>query len=266
MVAFIVWSFIYAVYNAIQGVGFKAVVLSAIAINNHLWFLPMMIGLYLILPFLSAITDNKVKMQYFFALSLIYSVIVPNCLKSLSFWNYNAHLIDALNSFNTSFCFYFTRGFVFYFVLGYYLFLYNQSKKVRVIIYLLGIFGFVSSYALSEAASFFQHYPTDLYFENSRWNVLLESVAVFVFFKAKILSIQLNDCMKAAIIKISERTFGIYLVHMLVIRLLDTYLHLSAISFQPALSIPVVSLLVAVISYLIVAQIEKIPVINCLMI
>ena len=66
--AFVFWSAVYAVRSYLkEGSLFSAWDLF-VAGNYHLWFLPMIIGLYMIVPFMKVIAESEVLTKYFLAL------------------------------------------------------------------------------------------------------------------------------------------------------------------------------------------------------
>ena len=64
------------------------------------------------------------------------------------------------------------------------------------------------------------------------------------------------------IIKLSSLTLGVYLVHVLVLRLLNDIFGINSITLNPSYFIFCFSLAVFVISCLIVALIKKIPILK----
>lgn len=62
--------------------------------------------------------------------------------------------------------------------------------------------------------------------------------------------------------KFQKYSFGIYLVHAMIIEGLDKVMNLNALSFNPILSVPVISVLVIAISFVVVWAISKVPVVS----
>lgn len=84
----------------------------------------------------------------------------------------------------------------------------------------------------------------------------MESVAVFTFFKY----IQFNnDKINRFIKRLSDYSFGVFLVHALVIELFDRLTGLNTLSFNPIMSVLCISVIVSVISFSISALLNHIP-------
>ena len=97
--------------------------------------------------------------------------------------------------------------------------------------------------------------PNQTFYGNFAVNTLLESVAVFVFFKA------IFNRPSKIIRTLSQYSFGMYLVHDAVISSLGK-LGLNSLTFSPIVSIPVISVIVFVISFAISAVLNRVPVLR----
>lgn len=86
--------------------------------HYHLWFVPMLVGVYLLIPMLKKIVEDHELLRYFLGLSLLFSFLYPqlNVIMSLV----DTELGRVINIVGGKFNFYFTAGFVSYFVLGYF--------------------------------------------------------------------------------------------------------------------------------------------------
>ena len=149
-------------------------------------------------------------------------------------------------------------GFPIYFLLGYVLSKAEISKKMERIIYAAGLVGFVATFLLTHVISNFKHNASEIFYDTQTVNVFLESVCVFVFFRQ-----HMNFKAKNAnwLSLLSQYTFGAYLVHDLVIQMLR-FIGLNTVSFAPALSIPVISVIVFVISFAFSGILNNIPVVK----
>lgn len=113
-------------------------------------------------------------------------------------------------------------GYLIYPVLGYLLSRTELKKSYRVIIYILGVLGalqrYVMTYILSEKAAFIDK----TYFSYTEYYAFFLASAVFVFFKySKIIAgITKNKWAAKYIPQIASLSFGVYLLHMIVYRLL----------------------------------------------
>ncbi len=253
--ALMVWTSVYALF---YGGDIKTIVLRAIAgADDHLWFIPMIIGLYICLPVLKKIVESEKIMKYFLSICFIFGFFLPWLVMLVNHFG-NAllkEIISAVNAELASMEFSFVRGYPFYFILGYYLFKTELHKKSRYVIYGLGILGFVSTFLLTEFSSVRMETPIGDYYSYFSLNVLLESMAVFVWFRYHCHGVSnLNGLMN----KMAKYSFGAYLVHFLIIRCLERA-EITTMSFHQALSVPILGVVVFVISFLISAILNHIP-------
>lgn len=259
-----IWSLFYAVFDP-QEEGRIIEKLELMFLGHfHMWYLYMLVGLYLILPILRAFIENKKIVKYFLILSLIFSFILPDIIYICKqtqmsvlciFADISQRILDDID-------FTFAIGYVFYFVLGYYLSKVELNKKIRLLIYILGIVGFVATFLLTYFVSVSEGRTTDIFYSNFSVFVMLEAVAVFVFAKYELVKIKLNNTVSILIDKIVACSLGVYLVHMFVLDMLDKLFGLNVMSFNAVISVPLLSILVLLISLVIIAIMKIIPIIK----
>ena len=228
--AFVFWSAVYAARSYIkEGDALKAAELF-ITGNYHLWFLPMIAGVYMVVPFMKKIADSEILTKYFLVLSLVFAFIVPQFTK----------LVPIAEKFSGNLYMFFVMGYTGYFLLGYVLDRMTVSRRLEHAIYIAGILGVcVSVIEPSDRISV---------------NILCESAAVFVFFKKHFAS-------EAALVRrLSRYSFGVYLVHVAVLNAAVKYFHLMTIA--PAAGIPLIAVIVFVISLAVSSLLNKFPILN----
>lgn len=226
----------------------------------HLWFLPMIIGLYICIPLIKQLTKNDKLIKYFLILSLVFcfiktqSELVTDCLlkgnAQLIFENVNM----LFKNFNVNIAF----GFATYFILGFYLNKTEINKKNRMIIYALGIIGLALTILLNLLASKNADKSSEAFYSTTSVNVLLMAIAVFVWFKYNANG---NDKLNKIIIKLSKYSFGAFLVHIFILKVLHSF-GIQSTSFHPVLSVPTITIATTIASYLISLILNKIPVIK----
>jgi len=107
--AYIGWSFIYAVCLHIGSWnGIRSFVVDVINGYYHMWFVPMMIGLYILVPVLRMITADKKVMQYFIVISVFFCFFVPVMLKLPILSKFNLRKYESV--FSIGICFVFCVG------------------------------------------------------------------------------------------------------------------------------------------------------------
>lgn len=218
-------------------------------ISNHLWFIYMLLGMYLITPLLKLLLKNAQKkdVTYFLALWLYISVAV-RLLKHYVGFSFEIEL-------------YFATSYIGYYVLGYYLITYEISSLMRKLAYAGTVVGIAGTFFLTysftmQANGAFRAFWYDYHSPT----VLLSSIGIFVFLKHLPISEGAIKHFVPAII--NNTNFGIYLVHMLVISLLSTFAPFLWLDMSAFLEIPYKVLLTLIGSIIIVLVMRKIPLIK----
>ena len=267
-IAYVVWSAFYAIVDPIGNLifteGYKISITEImgnfISGAVHLWFLPMIIGLYMCIPLIKQLTKNDSLIKYFLLLSFVFcfiktqtELVVTNLLSGsvqtifenvdILFKNFNINLI---------------LGYTSYFILGFYLNKTEINKKTRGLIYILGVIGLILTILLNLSASKNAEKSTETFFSASSVNVLLMTIAVFVWFKYNAKG---NDKLNKIIVKLSKYSFGAFLVHIFILKVLHTF-GIQSTSFHLVLSVPSITIFTAITSYLISLVLNKIPVIK----
>ena len=221
----------------------------------HLWFLYSLISIYLILPILRLMikpdTDNRI-LWYLIVLWLIFQ---PALTSAHKFWNFSIKLNAPL-----------ATGFVCYFVLGYLLAEITLSRTriilstaIWVIGTLITIFG---TYLFTRNSGQFEGF----FYDFVSINVILISSAAFLLLRWVSERKPFTSPNAQAMLRtIATRTFGIYLIHILIIEVLSSwipFLHINSLMGNAIWSVPLVSTIVFTLSFLIVRILQKIPILK----
>ena len=262
-IAYVVWSAFYAVADALGSMIFVEeyhttlieIIGNFISGAIHLWFLPMIIGLYICIPLIKQLIQNDKSIKYFLILSIIFCfiktqiVLIANNLLSGNVQIIFENVNTVFRHFNINLVF----GFVSYFILGFYL-----NKKHRTIIYTLGVAGLVLTPLLNLFASINAGKLSEAFYSENSVNVLLMSVAVFVWFKYNVKGSRRYN---KIIIRLSKYSFGAFLVHIFILQVLKA-IGFSSETIHPVFSVPATLIFATVVSYLISMVLNKIPVIK----
>jgi surface polysaccharide O-acyltransferase-like enzyme len=254
LIPFLFWSFIYILHGFIidlrsenelslpfvlQTIVNKLLYGSSI----HLWYVYMLIGLYLFIPILGKWIRNSTEKE------MIYFLII---------WFVSLFINNIGCFYNFQFVYF--SGYIGYLVLGYYLSVKEfkiTANKIRIISILL----FATGYLITLFGTYFlsvqQGQYTVFLYEYLTPNVVLASVGVFLFVKS------FGDAKQkdvSLIINFTDKySYGIYLVHMLVLTILNSVGVNAHSLVNPIISIPTTALLCLVISTLIIFIVKKIP-------
>ena len=221
----------------------------------HLWFLYSLVNIYLVLPLLRLMIRPDLDKKYLWYLVGLWLIFQPVLALAHRFWNFSIKLSPPL-----------TTGFVGYFFLGYLLGEVGLSRirlivcvVVWVISALITIVGtYIFTYQAGQFSGFFYDFVS--------LNVIFASGAVFLLMRwlseAKVFT---SATSQARMRTFAIGAFGIYLVHILVIEVLSGWipsLHINSFMGNPVWTVPLVSILVFALSFIVVRVLQRIPVLK----
>jgi len=182
----------------------------------HLWFSPMMIGVYLLLPLLRLWVRkaNMKQVEYFLLLALLFAGFLPQCFAILTCIN---PLFAKLNSLLERLYMHYPVGFSAYFVLGWYL--NNKEFSIKASSYRIAL-ALASAVTILGTYLLFRYTHTEQYvfYDNFSLNILVAAVAVFMLCKMRFSDAErISRPARALISVISKYSLGIYAVHAAVI-------------------------------------------------
>lgn len=269
VVAYVVWSFIYYLLSGGESVSSQLVALTKsgksdcfIAIVNshyHLWFVLMISGIYVCLPIIKQIVNNEKIAIYFLILSFIFWFAIPQAVEVVGIFGSEKQIaiINAFYGKISGMQLSLVMNFCFYFILGYML------SKVRIqrrmIIYILGMIGFVFTIIMTKIVTIKLNTPSEIFYSNTSLNVLAEAVAVFEVYKN--IPFKSSTIFGKGIGTLSRWSFGAYCVHILIIEQLEKY-GVHTLSFSPIITMPILILVVFICSFAVSGIIHAIPVVR----
>ena len=174
----------------------------------HLWFCPMIIGLYIITPLLRLWVKkaNKKNVEYFLIIAICYSVVISSVLKIVKMFAELPAILDFIEQIGLDY----VCGYVLYYVLGWYLHNFKFNKVIALIIGIVGLIitvlsGFVLSIVLQRHI---------LIQDNFNLNNLIMAISVVVLIKLFCEKNKANDnLVTKGFLSVSKYSFGIYGVH-----------------------------------------------------
>ena len=256
IIPLIIWSIIYFIINFFKGkfsindLSFKFVFeyFFLVKTNPIFWFFVVIIGIYLAIPVISLIPQESRRKAflYIIIITFVFNQFLPDLLYHLNL-NYNYDLKFPLTY----------SGWISFIFIGYYIDKYEIVKKHRVIIYVLGIIGFLTmvvptifiSYHKNESCSWFDEYydaPCVLY-----------SASVFLFFKSKINNNQIVTKIMAFINFAAPTTLGIYVLHIAIRDFLRYFYTYSYFGMNLVLTMNIL-----MICFIVVKIVQKIPILR----
>ena len=249
--AFAFWSLFYAVYNTVSGQDLQDDFFTMVFQGHfHLWFIPMIIGMYMLTPLLRPVAENKKALISITIVTGLTGVIIPT-LQDLGLFFDNT-LFTGLNHFG------FFSAYVCFFFMGYLFHNVSIGKEGRALIYVLGIAAtiiiFIGTYVLTVKDNY---HNEDMQADNNLFTAV-QGIALFVFFKEKLKDVEFKESTQKFILDISGLTFGVYMVHVVLLALLDKF-GFSPVTYPAVYMIPMLILFVLPTSFFISYVLKKIP-------
>lgn len=223
----------------------------------HLWFFYTLAGLYLVTPIFRVFFVHATCKQliYFLGIWFVLGSLLPfidNTSRLLGFPGVNINLPVVL-----------AQGFIGYFILGAFLLKYARQEWTRRAGSLWGICLLICLSGTGWLTGRLGRFQVAFY-DNLAPNIVLYCAAFFILAKFILSSAEnkFPPLLKSFIVKLSKASFGIYLIHPLIIDILDKGrlgMVLRPVDGHPLLMIPAVSIVIYMVSFFIVLGIQHIP-------
>lgn len=216
----------------------------------HLWFLYTLIGLYLFIPIFKIFVQNTSKtIHLYFIILWVFTVsIIPiiNKFTSIHIPNYLPMM----------------SGHIGFLLLGYMLYHLEINKKIFITSFILiivtTIITTVGTYYLSIDANKFQSF----FYKNLSLTTIIQSISYFIVLKyIAMKTYTTNTTINTIITQLSLTSFGIYLIHPIILKILQQkYIHLNDLTINNVVFlIPLTTIIVFMLSYIIIYFMRKIP-------
>ncbi|MBV6394732.1 MAG: O-acetyltransferase WecH [Anaerolineales bacterium] len=214
----------------------------------HMWFMYELFALYLITPVLRLLADGTHD-RYLWYMVAIWFIFGP--LQRLVEFQLHYDLIFDLG---------FLTSYIGYFILGYLLARIRITKPMAAVAALVYIVMAVYTLHFTHVFSVGQGKLVDYFQYLLSWNIALLAVSLYILLRAwadHIFRVPRPRLAKFAA-QLTAASFGIYLIHVFVINWMNS-LHISPLTNPAALWIPVTTLAVFFVSWIIIAILMKIP-------
>ena len=239
----------------------KALIKAMLVGRYHLWFLPMLIGIYALLPILrswikaaSKSTSEKVtenEFRYFFLLFFLFQILSTSVR---SFFD-QPELLSFLESFRWAhLC-----NYIGYFVLGYYLFHIGISEKANRLLWIFAPICYLGNLLISILQNLHTENARYEFFDSFGVFTFFMAIAVFQFFTQKCKFQPDGRPTSKLLMEISNSTLGVYLIHLMV---MECPLMRPLYALPIIVAIPAISLLTFAISLIIATVFRKLPLIG----
>lgn len=264
IVVYCVWSMAYGIADYLEYRGhWKYILWEFVNSRDHLWFMPMIIGLYMIVPILHTWVRNakRKEIEYFLVLFFVLQIICETVkvlpLPEIAVFAVGLRNIQLVCSY------------VGYFILGYYIYAIGIRKKYLGIIYCLGGCSAVVSVAAVIGLSYYSKHAVFGIVDSYS---LLTFFWVCAVFTGVCRIFDKNSCIEesakhteaggkivsAVLSELGKDSLGAYLSHIGVMELMMKY-GFRADTMPVGIGIPVYVLIVFAASSLLAALLRRIP-------
>ncbi len=220
-------------------------------VYSHLWYLFMLIGLYLITPIVRGFVRGSERSVILYSIVLLFVIQVA--------FPYVTSKVSAADSLIKAFRISAPAEYLLYYLAGHYINSFDIKKWKRITLYSLAFSAIIIIVVISDVVSFRQGSPYTIYGYFSA-GTSLTAFALFLLMK------QSESFLKESKIRniisfISPLTFGIYLLHFMVIKIFVKF-GIDSNMINPIIGAPVTALLVFASSGAVIYVLSKIPVIR----
>ena len=227
--------------------------------ENHMWYIYLLIGLYLYMPFFSAWIENADrKTKRAFLLIWIISLFIPNMKEDLANCLFErSGYVFGTDTWNEFGLFYYFAGFNGYLLLGHYVKKGNDWSLMKTFILCILMFavGYYITYTgFSTTASNPNATETEmeLFFTFCSPNVLLMTLATFLLLQKVVIT---NSTVIKVLANMTQCGFGIYMVHYFVVG--PFFLLIGPSSLPIPLQVPLMAICIFLCSWAFTALIYK---------
>ena len=214
VIAFLFWSIVYTVYYVVSGtydgLNIFGILSQFLEGPYHFWYLFVLIGLYLLTPFLRKIAEDDQLLGYFLILFALLNI-------TFEYLVYLPKIGPVIQSFAQRFPLDMATGYAGYYMLGYFLWHTKDrmSKKLETGIYLLGIVTLVGT-VIAEGLISHDIWGEDFVKQYMKPNVIAYSSALYLLFVKRVSTIHLSEKTIRCFAFLTEMSFGVYCIHALI--------------------------------------------------
>ena len=245
VVAYAFWSAVYAfLYKYYNGNAAMKDILREFLIGHyHMWYLPMIAGLYLVIPLMKPIAQDELTEKWFIVLGCIITIVLPQISSLAPIFPFSKEFSDTLKKLIDMPQVRLVQGYSFYFILGHYLnkkrdsLVLKNSALPTAVLWLTGFLGWISTILLTKYL-FIKTGKTTAY-GSFTLNIFLESVFVFCLFQ-RLFYEKKQDRRTPVFIEtiirfLSKYSFGVYLVHPFFFEEIKRVVGVNTLSFDNTL-------------------------------
>lgn len=256
---YIVWSCVYGITDFVnfgwtlerQGALFREMLYG----RYHLWFLPMMVGIYMLLPILKTWTEHvrKREIEYFLLLFLVLQI----CSETLKVFKISDEVLYVLDLGKVEMA----CSYVGYFVLGYYLAHVGIGPKLRKALYLAVVPSLLANVVLSVWLVRRHGVYSEMIFDSYGLFTFVVACALFVFAVDRGSKLSFGAKGSRLIRELSSDTLGVYVMHLWLMEFLEPR-GIHSMTLPGIIGVPLFALFCYVVCTVAAGILRRIPVIG----
>lgn len=256
VIAFLFWSLMYTCLHVILfpdvagGFSIGHFVATWLRGRYHLWFCYLIIGIYMLYPVLYQAMREEFILKYFLFLLFLFLFIIPD-IQQWSFFQWTKAITDDINF---SVC----SKYLFYFICGYFLHKKDFQRWEIKLIYIVGLVMQVYLVVGSDMIGIKEITEFSLPFASVC--DAGRNISLFLLCK-QFLDVKYENEKIKKIVSLSDKVFGIYLIHDFFVWGLDRW-GIQTVSFNPIFSVPFIVILCFIMSVIGVNILSRIPIVK----
>lgn len=257
-----IWSGLYGLYDCrnfdLKAAGWKEVAKQMLNGRYHLWFLPMIIAIYMLVPVLRSWVKNAEKrsLQYFLLLFFLLKIGMStvSALSAAYLVRYAAELLDIMEIGMAC-------SYIGYFVWGYYIARFGIPEKWHRIIYVGVIPSAMLNVFLSRYMSLRAGEPKGEIYDCYGVFTFVIVTALFLFFTNVMSQVRYSSLAVRVIREMSGATLGVYVMHIGLLEILEER-GIDSMLVSNIIGIPLLALGCFVVCSVFAACLRRIPVVG----
>lgn len=255
-VIYLLWGAVYGLLDCWRfgfvNLTWKQIVKEMASGRYHLWYIPMLVGIYVLLPVLRSwiLQADERNIRYFLTLFVILQILRT----TVACFVRNGELLHFLSLGEIQMA----GSYLGYFVLGYYIVHVGIPRRYHRYFYLAIVPAELLNILTSNALTARDGAANGSIYDSFGLFTFVTVIAVFLFFTERLQAHRWSVRGAAVITEVSKATLGIYLMHIGVIEVLQP-LGIHSAMVHVALGVPLLALLTFLLCYVISALLRRIP-------
>lgn len=259
VVFYVIWSVAYGLFDIrswdLKAAGIKEILREFLLGRYHLWFIPMIAGIYVLLPVLKSWAENakKEEIEYFLILFFVLQIL-RETIRALTVSDELHYILDLAKV--EMVC-----GYIGYFVLGYYLAHVGLGAKLKKLLYIMVIPSMAANVVLGFLLSWRANEPVGLIYDCYGVFTFVMAAALFVFVCDKGKTAK-TDVKGAKLWKeLSADMMGVYVMHVGVMEFTKV-MGLHSMLIPNIIGIPLYAVVCFIVCAFVAAVLRRIPLIG----